>query len=54
MSPLLPLLAQEIQRGHFDLADDEQLTKLAGLFEVSVAAMTYRIAGILAPARRSR
>jgi Zn-dependent peptidase ImmA (M78 family) len=55
-SLLMPrsLLAQEIERGHFDLADDTQLAQLAGLFEVSVAAMTYRITGLLSPSRRPR
>lgn len=55
-SLLMPcsLLAQEIERGHFDLADDTQLAQLAGLFEVSVAAMTYRILGLTAKSRRSR
>lgn len=41
------LLRKEVERGHIELADDEQLKKLAGLFEVSVAAMTYRVTGLL-------
>ncbi len=38
-----PLLRSSIEEGHVDLGDDEQVNALAGEFQVSLAAMAYRI-----------
>ena len=39
-------LIQEIKKQKFDLTDEDSLRELARLFNVSVAAMTYRIANL--------
>ncbi len=38
-----PLLRLRIEEGHVDLGDDDQVRKLADEFQVSLAAMAYRI-----------
>lgn len=40
------LLLSEIKNHNFDLADEDSLKELAKLFNVSVPAMTYRIANL--------
>lgn len=39
-----PLLRFRIEEGHVDLGDDDQVNQLADEFQVSLAAMAYRIA----------
>ncbi|HET6629147.1 MAG TPA: ImmA/IrrE family metallo-endopeptidase [Woeseiaceae bacterium] len=38
-----PLLRLSIEEGHVDLGDDHQVNELANEFQVSLAAMAYRI-----------
>lgn len=40
------LLLKEIKNHNFDLADEDSLKELAKLFNVSIPAMTYRIANL--------
>jgi Zn-dependent peptidase ImmA (M78 family) len=39
-------LLREIQRNNFDIGDEDSIKKLAKIFDVSVSAITYRIANL--------